>query len=1217
MDKDKRIWIGTRSGAGFYDTHTDTFTILDELDDAPIMDIDSDAEGNVWITTSSDIWKYSHQDKVLALQTNISDYSPGYACITDGGILVFTSGDEFLYCYNMADGTLRTILAGDPASQLRYIDYLGGSSVLVSDGQRTVIRIDLSTEEKETVADLKIIDSVPEVQCLFHANGLYWIGTSFGLILLDPQTGEVERQYPDKLDPSTLGGESIQCLFQDRDGNIWAGTLNGGLRSWMHYESGYDRYVSNENSNSLMGNTIRSICEGPDGLIWLGSEEGYLCSFNPEDRSFEYYPDFSGMLSGTWISSLAFRGQDLWIATSGEGIHVFDLKSKKGVRRYDLSNNYCQSLVIPEDGSIYAATTGGLFLYDPSIDNFTQLDVLGSAYIRVMIYDGAGHIYVGTSHQGVGVFDIRSKTYKNIVSENMPVVTSLLLDTKGELWVTTDGGGVYMLGLSPEGTILSSSHIDRDNGLPSNRIGGIVEDKDGTLWISTTNGLVELDPSSFSIRKTYMQKDDVLGGKFSFGGHLITQSGSIYMGSANGLLVFSPEYIRNRFRRSPLHITEIVLGNMGSRKSVSQKGHSSITSQEIRVKQKEAPFLALSYSGMDYANPNQERYICTLERGGFRSSLLTTDQLIFYTNLSPGTYEFTVDYEEPDMEGTEAGITITILAPWYRSKLAAIIYLLLLCSSIYAIIRNSAKKRARKAADELELYKAKNERDLANEKMDFFMNLAHEIRTPVSVILILLDKLTNYKIPAEMKEDLSSIQANTERLKKECDELLDLRKVETGQVRMFFKEEDICSIVRQSVSSFETAAAMKGMALETDIPDYPVKAVCDAHAMESIVCNLISNAIKYGKDKISLSVKDLEDSLEIRVNSNGERIPLEESEKIFNAFYQRDTSERQGTGIGLTYSRQLALKHNGKLFLDTDCTDSNSFVLIIPKKRTDFSSPAADKPEDDSLENALPIIDSMDSSRKMTILIAEDNDLMRKLLCDELAKEYDILEASNGREALEMVRKGDIDLVISDIVMPEMDGCELCNSIKEDIHLSHIPVLLLTAAVGLDTHLRSLKSGADGYIEKPFKMNVLRASISNLFRNRDIREMQFSQLPLSHITQSSFNKADQDFTDALTEFINANLADPALSLNKIADAMAVSRNTLTGKVKTLLGVTVNDFIRICRMKKAVELLKENKYRINEVAYLVGYTSPSYFTKSFLKQFGVLPSHFMKKDKNST
>ena len=1214
MDKDKRIWIGTRSGAGFYDTHTDVFTVLEELEDDWIMDIDSDSRGDVWITTNSSIWKYTPEDQALTMQMRASEYNPSYSCMTDNGTLVFTAGDEYLYCYDLESGTLKTVRAGEETSELRYIDYLGGSSVLVSDGQRTVLKVDLSSEEKETVLDARVIESVPEVQCLFHANGQYWIGTTYGLIVLDPDTGETERQYPDILDASTLGGENIQCLFQDKDGNIWAGTLNGGLRAWMFYETGFGRYVSNEYGNSIQGNTIRSICEGPDGRIWLGSEEGYLCSFNPADNTFQDYPEFSAMLSGTWISSIAFRGQELWIATSGEGLHVFDPAKGKGVRRYDLSNNYCQSLVIPEDGSIYVATTGGLFQYNPSTDRFTQLDVLGNAYIRVMLYDGAGHIYVGTSQQGAGLFDIRSNSYKGIVSEDIPVVTGLLLDSKGLLWVATDGGGIYRMGLSPDGTVTSTDHLDRESGLPSNRIGGIVEDRDGILWLSSTNGLVELDPSSFSVRKTYMQNDDVLGGKFSFGGRLISRSGTIYMGSANGLLAFTPDYIRQRFRHSPLHITEIILGEMAARKSVSQKGRTSITSEEIRVKQKEAPFLAISYSAMDYSNPNEERYICIMERAGFRSSLMTRDKMIFYTNLRPGTYDFTVDYEDPDIEDTEAGITITILAPWYRSKWAAIIYILLLLSAIYMIIRNNARKRERKAAADMELYRAKNERDLANEKMDFFMNVAHEIRTPVSVILILLDKLTHHKIPDEMKADLSSIQANTERLKKECDELLDFRKVETGQVQMFFKEEDICKIVRQSVSSFENAAATKGITLDTDIPDAPVNAVCDAHAIESIVCNLISNAIKYGKDRISLSVKDMEDSLSVRVNSNGERIPAEESEKIFNAFYQRDTKERQGTGIGLTYSRQLALKHDGRLFLDTDCADSNSFVLEIPKKRA-FVTPVIEKPAAERIEDAIPLIEGMDGTRKMTILIAEDNDLMRKLLCDELSMEYDIIETGNGREALEMVRQGSVDLVVSDIVMPEMDGCELCNSIKEDIHLSHIPVLLLTAAVGLDTHLRSLKSGADGYIEKPFKMNVLRASISNLLRNREIRDLQFSRLPLSHITQSSFNKADQDFTDALTAFINDNISDPDLSINKIADAMAVSRNTLTSKVKALMGVTVNDFIRICRMKKAVELLKENKHRINEVAYLVGYSSPSYFTKSFVKQFGVLPSHFMNKDKS--
>ena len=347
----------------------------------------------------------------------------------------------------------------------------------------------------------------------------------------------------------------------------------------------------------------------------------------------------------------------------------------------------------------------------------------------------------------------------------------------------------------------------------------------------------------------------------------------------------------------------------------------------------------------------------------------------------------------------------------------------------------------------------------------------------------------------------------------------------------------------------------------------------------------------------------------IRVQNDGIRVPDEESELIFEAFYQSKNLEKNGTGLGLTYSRKIATLHNGRLFLDTGVKDLNSFVLEIPLNNV----PAAHTDTEETSSANLIEEDITDlPGQKAVVLVVEDNEMMRNLIRDSLIKDYDILTAGDGEEALSIVRSSRVDLVVSDIMMPKMDGCELCNAIKEDISLSHIPVLLLTAAVGVETHIRSLKSGADAYIEKPFKMDVLRANISNLFRNRDIRNEQFSSSPLSHYSFSNVSKVELDFMNSLHSFILDHISETNLSLDRLAEAMAVSRATLTRKVKADTGMTVNEYVRICRLKKAVELLAENNYRINEVAYLVGFSSPSYFTLSFQKQFGKLPSEFTKK-----
>lgn len=1210
-DYDQNIWIGTSDGIGRYDLMSDSFIPLDELKGLRIHDIDVDTEGNVWITTNYGIWRYSREDGLLSLKIQSDDFTPFRACISDNNDLIFTAANNYIYIYDINTESLRQIKARDDDSEFKHIDFVEGSTFLVSNGSNSVCTIDTSNGETFILADSTVIETAT-VNCVLSKNGQYWIGTTFGLVLYDPATGEIERQFPDELNSASLGGEFIYALYQDVDGNMWACTNNGGLRCWMSYDSGFSRFNANDPSNSLEGNTVRAICNDNSDNIWIGSEEGYLCRFDPSKKTFQDFTKVSKIPNGTAITDITLIGSLLWITTSGSGIYVFDPLAGCTVKHYELPSKFCMSVLESSDGNIYAGTKTGLYKHDLSTDTFNKVDVVGEAYVRCILEDKKSCLILGTT-KGVGIYNIRKDTYNINVLETRDNINNLFFDSKDVLWVATDGSGVCRVTENPNGTGYSVQRFDRSNGMPSNRAGGVVEDEDGILWISTTNGLVEFDPDLLSVRKIFMQNDKVLGSKFSFGGDYTSNDKIIYMGASNGMLVFDPQYIKLKFKGAPLHITDIVTGYLDKRISIAQEDRSAITSDNVRIKQKDAQFISISFSGMVYSNPNVEKYVCTLTGPGVKSSLTTTTQMINYTNLRPGTYQFSVNYADSEDTSTMAGIEIIIIAPFLKSKVALSLYLILAIVLIFMLIRNKIMKDRRENERRLELEQAKKEKNLAHDKMDFFTNVAHEIRTPVSVILILLEKFNNsHKVPKEVQEDLQSIQMNAERLKKQCDDLLDFRKVENGQSKMVFIKEDIRLIAEKSVKTFNSAAIQRGVTLLTELPDAPVEAVCDSDAIESILCNLLSNAIKYGSTQAIVTVRDHINEVEVRVNNNGTHINAKEREKIFEAFYRGSSTETGGTGLGLTYSRQIANLHKGKLFVDPDVQDENSFVLILPKKA---NSPTNPKTEENIEASSGTGFDEsiFEGEQKAIVLVVEDNETMRNLIRDELSKTYDILVACNGKEALEKVRNDHVDLVVSDIMMPLMDGCELCDTIKADIQLSHIPVLLLTAAVGVETHIKSLKSGADAYIEKPFKMDILVATISNLFRNRDIRNKQFSSYPLSHINYTSFSKVDQDFMNSLHTYIIDNISDTDLTIDKLSDVMAVSRNTLSRKVKANLGVTVNEYVRICRLKKAVELLTENTYRINEVAYLVGYSSSSYFTKNFQKQFGVLPSEFINKD----
>jgi len=1210
LDADGCVWIVSVVGTGFYDVSTDSFTPVRELQGTIISDIDITPDGAVWLTSSSGIWKYDKASGELANMTESTSFSPYMTCVTADGNLVFTARNNNVYLFDTASGNVRSIRTDRPAASYEQIAYIGEGRLLLSNGIHEVCLADINSGSTKTLIDRKVILNKAEVQCLLYEDGLYWIGTTYGLLIYDPVTHTVEKQFPDELNTATLGGESVRCLFSDRYGNVWAGTWNGGLRCWMTYEVGFSRFVSDDNPHSLVGNTVRAICDGPDGKVWIGSEEGYLCRFDPQDQTFTDFTRYAGVALGTAITDITRIGQYLWICSYGDGITAFDPQEGKAVKKYYLPDNDCLTIMQASDGCIYAGTRQGMFRYNPAADTFDLVDIVGKPFVHSIIEDRNGHLVISTFFQGLGIYDLASGSFRKVASEPGVAITSFMLDSDGIVWATTDASGICRIDISADGNSIDIKYFDRSSGLPSNCTGSITEDRDGLLWVATTMGLAEFDSRQEKVREIYMEADNVIGRHFTYGSNYKSPDGLVFLGTNEGMLIFEPEYIRERFGHSVIHITDITLGSATGYANIAQKGRSAITSESIRIKQKDASLILLTFSAMNYASPNIETYECTLVRRGFRNQIVTDENHITYTGLMPGSYRFTVNFaEEPD-PSTEAGLDIVILAPWYRSNVALCLYLLLLAGMVYGYFRRKSIKEVTEANRRLELLEAQKEKDLAHEKMDFFTNIAHEIRTPVSVLQILLDKSSSERKGADIAtDDMNAMRLNVERLKKLCDDLLDFRKMDKGQMHLVFTTEDVCAIVRKSIDSFETAARARNLELTSSLSRDAIMAVCDADAIESVICNLLSNSIKYCDSRISVNVTESDGRIIIRVENDGVRVPEEESELIFEAFYQSKSLEKNGTGLGLTYSRKIASLHQGRLYLDTSVKDLNSFVLEIPEKP---SVPESDKEAPTSAHAALAEEEMPEKpGQKAVVLVVEDNATMRDLIRDELAKEYDILTAENGEQALSLIRSTRVDLVISDIMMPGMDGCELCNTIKEDINFSHIPVLLLTAAVGIETHIRSLKSGADAYIEKPFKMDILKANISNLFRNRDIRNEQFSSSPLSHYNFSSVSKVEQDFMNSLHGFIQDHIAETELTIDRLAEAMAVSRASLTRKVKANTGLTVNEYVRINRLKKAVELLTENNYRINEVAYLVGYSSPSYFTLSFQKQFGKLPSEFIK------
>ena len=1227
-DRDGCVWIASSSGVGYYDIYSGRFTDLPALKRVEIRDIDVEEGGDIWLTSNNGIWKYSHQSGLQKI-VSANGFSPLYACLLDSGDLVYTTNEGDVYFLDhQTQGVSQLKCAGTDAdgSAVRYehIAHVRGETVLLSTSAKKVLTMDAFTGEETPVLSTSTPAYVSEITSMMVRTNEFWIGTRSGLLIYNVSTRGLENQISGPTKEFSMNGIFIRCLFSDVAGNVWAGTYNEGLSCWMNYRGHFDRYTHNMYGQSMNGRSIRSLCFDADGKLWLGSEEGKICRYDSRSDSFAVFPNLADIRGGTVISSIVRVGNRLWVTVFGDGVLVLDSDSGQVVKRYHFPNDECMSFVCSRSGDRYIGTRGTLYRMAAGSEVVHEIPALDGQAVNCMLEDDNGRIWVGlygraqgANHgrgRGLGLFDPATGDFRMVADgqDNEVLGTSAIAClSRGEggiIWVGTAGAGLCRVRTGRDGGVEEVRRFLQNDGLPSNSISAVVEDGAGHLWVSTVDGVACLDLATMTVIGTYFQEDKVVGSLFGNGAVALADDGTVFLGARNGMMSFNPEGLIHLFENKSLIINNVTTGTLDVRQPQPEEGKSVINSHVIRVKQLDAPVLTVSYSSMIYDNPNALRYECSLRKRTFSNTVVTASNHVSYMALRPGTYEFKVRIEGATGEENESSRKIIIIAPWYRSILANIIYLILfLCGILYAfqlLIRNRDEQLRRKE----ELHEAQRQKDVFKEKMDFMANITHEIRTPVSLIAILVDKIMGKGPGQDTGEELKSLKNNSNRLVELCNELLNFRRIQNNTSYILKSDEDLCGLVRKSLEPFKTAVEQKGIVLSIDVPDTPIHVQCDQNAVDCIISNLMSNAVKYGETRIDCRLSEENGKAVFRIGSDGTRIPEEESELIFNAFYQSREIASSGSGLGLTYSRTLAELHNGLLYLDTRETALNSFVFVLPITEA-APEPQAAEPQAEPLPAAQEGPAAPDDERPR-ILVVEDNEELRNLIRDELLTDYSIATASNGQEAIELIKRDNFDMVISDIMMPIMDGCELCNLIKSNVSYSHILVILLTAAIGVETHLRSLKAGVDSYIEKPFKIEVLKATIGNLFKNREIRNEQFNSNPLAWLNFTSISAVEREFMEKLHGVIMEHISETEMTTPQLASMMAVSRQTLATKVRANTGLSTLEYIRVCRLKKAAELIAERKYRIGEVAYLVGYTSPSYFTKHFQQQFGMTPSEFI-------
>lgn len=1200
------IWFATTNGVGYYNPDTDAVTEV-ERNPKSVQTLLLDSEGCIWAFSADKIVRYDNEYDDRVFRT---DFSPYKGCVDSYGEVWFTSNDSRIHHFNYSTGDFDSIEIPEPAlrgEKLQSIANARNRKLIISTDKGRIYRYDILTRKAEVLNAPQVEGAV--VNCITaRSENEYWIACITGVYRYMEGEGIVNLITNDS--PHSIQDSNVMSMFEDSDGNIWLGTFHNGLGLWANRTHSISQFLPSDKDNDIKGNLVKAIEGDSRGNIWVGTEDGFLNVFLIAEEKLKTLDRSSGLPEGLNYHAMLNDGNRMWMVTFNGGIYVLDSRQFTVTRHYSPEAGNLGCICRKKDGTIVVGGVHGLFFHNKQTDSFEPVKGFENDWVHSVFEDSQGTLWVGT--YGNGLVRVQGNTINRTMADTPNIglpsnyIVGISEDSNRNLWLATEGGGLCCTSIEGKPQFRCFA---RKEGLPSNVACAIAEDNKGNLWVSTTRGLVEFDPVSMSILNTYLDTNDTVGDNFSFGSCYVSPSGAFHFGTNKGLLKFDPEKLSEKDKDKPLYIVDIHTGEEDRVIELRSEGRSALTSDKIKLKSRDAAFLSISFVSPVFSDINKMQYEYTFHsrRGDIHSVL--TDNTVVFTDIMPGKYEFNVKVAGSTSPESSKSLTFDVQPPFYASAFAIVLYSFIFLALVMAFMWQIRHKRRQDKVHEMEKMEASKQQEIAEAKINFFTNITHEIRTPLTLIKLPIDKIISSKeYTEESKEDIFTIQANTTRLLNLTNQLLDIKKMEKKNFTLNLSEFDICEFTERMWGYFAAGIKERHLENRTDIPAKEIKVCSDSDFLEKIICNMLSNAVKYSESALSLKLVQDNDMMRIIMDSDGDRIPMSEAEKIFEPFYQVRTVNSQlkgsnGTGLGLPYARNLAQALGGSLYLDTNRNDCNSFVFEFPVR----SNSDAFVEDEEAVDTRNFYVDG----NRHWILVVEDNESMNKYLCQQLEKTYNMLSAGNGEEALELIRNNKVDLVISDIMMPVMDGCELCNRIKRDEEFSHIPVILFTAAVGVETRIQTLEVGADGYIEKPFSIELLRANIDNLFKNREIAYNQFANSPLTHFKSMVVNNIDQDFMDRLHAAVMDNIANQDLGIDTLTTLMFTSKSTLYRKVKANTGVNINEYIRISRLKKAAEMLATQKYRINEVAYLTGFSSPSYFATSFQKQFKESPSNFVK------
>lgn len=1252
-----RLWIGTDAGLSCYDPYTDRFRnfYIDrqpghKLSVSHVAAIDS---LHLFVLSMGRLYSFDVCKEVFH-ESRIPGHNIGnFHSLTNCDSVVYIGTDKGLYAYSKRRLAFEKFPFQELEGKMILTALMQPPSYLwVATEGEGLYRFDMSDGNVRhyTSSGTSCLASDYVRSLALDSWNRLWVGTYTSLSIYRSESDSFESYVSDPANPQSLSQTSVRSIYRDVQGGMWLGTYFGGL-SYYHPLKRQFRHISRlPGKNSLNDNVISCITEDSKNKLWIGTNGG-VNVYDQSRDSFRHYTVKDGLgsndIKSIWIDE---DKQVAYIGGHVGGLSILNLSNGKIDRvASSTSSAAAQSIyaIYPKNKQeLWVGTLESLQCFDKRTKTFTDcsLKVDGQPFrlsnIQMFFQDSKQRLWI-SGREGFYTF--------RVTDTGLEVVRLLPegheLNKKEVLCVYEQDGGVFWIG-TRDG-LFRFAEAKREvkrytvaDGLPNNLVYGILEDSYGKLWISTDYGLSCLFPEDGSFRN-YTAADGLQSNQFTSYAYYRTRSGQMYFGGVNGLTAFYPEQLSDNPYAPSVIFTELRLFNRPVRpgdKTGILKQHISRT-KEITFSADQSMF-SLEFVVPNYIAGNHNTFAYKLD--GYDEEWYQTNTLrtVSYSNLPQGTYHFLVKAANNDGIWNEfpSSLKIVVLPVWYDTWWARLLFVLVAIGCITFVVRYFWTQKVMESRIEMERVDKERQKEMNEMKLRFFINISHELRTPLTLILAPLQDLLAKVDDRWMRRQLEHIKRNADRLLHLVNQLMDYRRAELGVFQLKVRPVYIHQVIEKNFLFYERLAQRKQIAYRFVSEVEQREILCDPDYLELIENNLLSNAFKYTGEGQSITVllKEENGYLILQVKDTGSGIPIGKQDKIFERFYQVD-SEHPGSGIGLSLVQRLVELHHGRIELDSQEGVGSTFTVFLPVDEASYSmterAVANTEQADDSIhttnhpdmyivdtEEDMPEEEMVDgekeqeeerTSKKEHILVVEDNVDIRRYLSEELGHLYQVESAGNGEEALEILKRQEIDLVLTDVMMPVMDGLQLCRSIKQNMNTCHIPVIILSAKADVKEQLEGLQVGADDYIPKPFVLNVVVAKIRNLFRTRYMAIEYYSKSDEIVPEKIALNPLDEKILKQAMEIVERHLDDTDFSTDEFAREMCMSRSNLHLKMKALTGESTNEFIRKMRLNRACKLLKEGKYSVAEISVMVGFNTPSYFTISFKKYFGCLPSEYAK------